>query len=93
MKVRTDVSLTGILAMMMAFAAMVGGWYKFDYRQLASEQRLEVLEREHSEEVEVNARLNDTLVRTNVALAGISQALEDKGIHVRARLPGDPGER
>lgn len=79
--------------MVLAFTGMVGGWYKFDYRQLASEQRLAVLEREHSEEAEVNARLNDTLARTNVALAGITQALEDKGIHVRARLPGDSGER
>jgi hypothetical protein len=84
--VAPTISVTGLLTIVMAFTAMVGGWYKFDYRQEAAEARIETLEQSRSAESEQRAKLIDTLNRTNSVLGAVVQALEDKGIHVRAHL-------
>ena len=83
----TRVSLSGALAVVMAFVAVVGGWYHFNDTQQADEQRIVTLEGEHANDLVTNAHIADALSRTDGVLKEIEQALEDNKIHVRDAPP------
>jgi hypothetical protein len=87
--VERTVSASGVLAVTMAFIAMVGGWYNFSFRQAATEKRTEALEQEHEADLVVQEKLTRALDRTNDVLEGVLQALDDNHIHVRADHASD----
>jgi hypothetical protein len=92
--VERTVSVSGVLAVGMAFVAMVGGWYNFSFRQAATEKRTEVLEQEHEADLVVQEKLTRALDRTNDVLEGVLQALDDNHIHVRTdQVPEVPDDR
>ena len=78
------VSLSGFLAVTLAGIAVIGGWYKFDYRISTQEQvTVELLKRDQAHS-EAEARIADTLNKTNNVLGRITQALDDKdGIKIK----------
>ena len=78
----TKVSITGVIAMAMALTAMVGGWYKFDYRLDASERALATMMDEEKQHTANEQRINDTLNRTNSLMGQVMQALDDRKIHI-----------
>lgn len=64
-EVETKVSLTGVIAMFMALAALFGGWYKFDYR-------ISALEQDHEMEMQIHSKLNDTLNEQNSTMQNLN---------------------
>ena len=79
----SKISLTNVLAFTMAFVAMVGGWYKFDYRQTSTEQNISAIQQTLQKHEANDQRLADTLERTNRIMGATIQALDDHNIHVR----------
>jgi len=89
LRVDHHISVTGLLALVMAFVAMVGGWYKFDYRVTKTENAIELLESEHREEMAMRWEDANSRTDTNVLLGKIVQALEDRHIHIRSAGAGE----
>lgn len=81
-EVETKLSLTGTLAFAAALIAMIGGWYKFDYRITSVETDVKTVEQVQTQQEQDNKHIADTLERTNRLLGQMEQALDDKGIHI-----------
>ena len=80
----SNISLTSVLTLAMALAAMVGGWYKFDYRVATVENNEVLLQEEHRVDVAAINDLRGTLGSLNVTLARMEQRLEDEDLNQRA---------
>ena len=78
------ISVTNMLAFAMALIAMVGGWYKFDYRQTQTENNVTAIQMTLQKHEANDQRLADTLERTNQVIGETIQALEDHNIHIRS---------
>ena len=87
-EVETKVSLTGLIALIMALTAMVGGWYKFDARITDTEKRIEELREDQRKQLDVQSRLDDTLNKLNNSVARLEQRLDDSHVGSSARSPG-----
>jgi hypothetical protein len=84
-QIDAKVSVSGVFAILMAFVAMVGGWYKFDYRVSAVEARETNIETQEESDKQLHERLGYTLDRLDRTISGVVQALDDKNIHVVVR--------
>jgi hypothetical protein len=78
------VSLTSVLTLAMALIAMVGGWYKFDYRISVVEGAQQELQDDHKSDVAAINDLRETLSRLNVTLGRMEQRLEDEDTEQQA---------
>jgi hypothetical protein len=94
MRFDSRISIANIFAVVLAFVAMVGGWYKFDFRVSATEQEIASVQRaiqKHDDDLQKtldthdanDQKLADTLERTNQVMGAVIQALDDHNIHVR----------
>ena len=84
----TKVLLTGVVTLAMGFTAMVGGWYKFDARVTDTEKRIEELREDQRRQVDVQARLVDTLNKLNNSVGRLEQRLDDSHVGSSALSPG-----
>lgn len=84
-EIETKISATGALAVIMAFVAMVGGWYKFDYRITNLETQNAQLEKYHQDELDMQGRLNQTLTSLNFTVGQLQQRLDDAHVGSRSR--------
>jgi hypothetical protein len=71
------VNLTSVIAVVMAFTAMVGGWYKFDARVTATEKSITYLQEARQKDQEDRDKLQDTLNSINYVVGQLKQRLDD----------------
>lgn len=78
LEIETKLSATGALAVALAFTALVGGWYRFDYRIAALENDHQEDVAYHEKELEFHQKLNDTLGTLNVTVGKLEQEVSDQ---------------
>lgn len=88
-EIDTKISATGVLALTMAFVAMVGGWYKFDYRISNLETQNAQLQEDHQEEMSMHEKLNATLNDLNYTVGQLEQRLDDAHVGQNTRGRGN----
>jgi len=71
------VNVTSVLAVAMAFSAMIGGWYKFDARVTSNEKSISYLEEARQKDEEYRQKLTDTLNQLNYTVGQLRQRLDD----------------
>jgi HAMP domain-containing protein len=84
-EVETKVSLTGLLAVLLAFVALVGAWNRFDARVAAAEQRMQELEQNQAKLVETQEKMTDSIETLNNTLGRLIQRMDDANIGTSAR--------
>ncbi len=72
------VSVTSILAIIMAFVGVVGGWYTFDARVKRSEDSIQYLEQARREDSEARQKVQEALEDLNITVGKLEQRLEDE---------------
>ena len=76
--VERKVSLTGLLAILMAFTAMVGGWYRFDSRQTQDEISISYLQKNQEKDGDSRESLKQAINDLNTTIGKITQRLDDE---------------
>jgi len=71
------VSVTSILAIVMAFVGVVGGWYTFDARVKRTEDSIQYLEEARKEDAAVRQKVQQSLEDLNIMVGKLEQRLED----------------
>lgn len=79
-EVETKLSLTGIVAAVMAVAAVVGGWQTLAARQQVDEQAIIELQQDHRTEMQMHEQLNDTIGRLDKTLGMLRQRMDDSRV-------------
>lgn len=83
----TKINITGALAVLMAFIALIGGWYNLGSRTTANERAIVSLNVANQRTQENEQRLKDTLDRSNNLMGQMVQALDDHNIRIEI-IPG-----
>ena len=78
--VEKRLSLTGALAILMSFSAVIGGWYSFNYRVQQNTKGLEDEQKEIDSLVEIQSRTNETLMQLNMTIGKLNQRMDDSKI-------------
>lgn len=73
-------SLTGALALVMSFTAVIGGWYNFNYRIQANYTTIEQEQKEIDHLVDLQQKTNDTLVQLNMTIGRLNQRMDDSKV-------------
>lgn len=83
-QIDTKISLGTAVTFLMAAAVIIGGFYTQRANLAFDETRITVLENSRRDDLKTMDKISDTLKTTNEVLGQVEQALDDKGIHVRA---------
>lgn len=80
-RVENQLSLTGVVSVLMILGAMTGGWYHFNYMVEGNEQAIMQIQKDTKEHGEVQAAINqkvsDALSLLNYNLGQTTQELHD----------------
>lgn len=80
-RVENQLSLTGVVSVLMILGAMTGGWYHFNYVVQSNEQSIIQIQRESKEHGElqaaINQKISDALSLLNYNLGQTTQELHD----------------
>jgi hypothetical protein len=80
LRIDNRLSVTGVLTVALALGAVVGGWYKFDFRIQAIETTQAQLQMERNEDLEWKQRIVDSLNSVDKAVGMLRQRLDDSQI-------------
>lgn len=73
-------SLSGALAIIVSFCAVVGSWYSFDFRLNQTNIALESQQKQIDKLTELQEKTNDTLSRLNMTIGVLNQRMDDYNV-------------